>query len=435
MTRGPAVLRRRGVAMTDVDANAPDARPAEQEDRLDLDGLGQAFVRDPYPVLAALRAEQPVRRVIYHGAPAYLVTRFADAQAMYSDPRITADKSVASPQIRALPWIAASDMIGLGRSMPFVDPPVHTRLRRLVSREFTPRRVETLRPFTRAVTDELLDGVLERGQADIIGDFSVPLTSRVIMKLVGVPPTDIKAFQDYSTIFLSTDPADQARLPEALIWMREYIVSLVAGKRAEPGDDLLSALIAVQEDGERLDETELGSMTMMLLIAGFETTASLIGNGMLALLTHPDQLDALRAEPGLVPGAIEEMLRYDNVLSTSLPRYAGEDMTLGGVAIPRGEMVIASWLAANRDPARFPDPDVFDVRRGDTGHIGFAHGFRFCLGAPLARMEAATAFTALLERCPRIALAVPAQELAWRVTPNLRGLKTLPLTFAAAETG
>src|SRR5947208_10566685 len=141
-------------AMTDVDATAPDARPADEEDRLDLDGLGQAFVNDPYPVLAALRAEQPVKRVVYHGAPAYLVTRFADAQTVYSDPRISADKSLASPQVQALPWIAAPDMIGMGRSMVFLDPPVHTRLRRLVSRAFTPRRVETLRPFTRSVADE-----------------------------------------------------------------------------------------------------------------------------------------------------------------------------------------------------------------------------------------------------------------------------------------
>jgi cytochrome P450 len=411
---------------------AADPRPAPPaatpEDRLDLATLGPDFLADPYPFLAAFRVGQPVRRVVYHGVPAWLVTRFADAQAVYSEPRLGADVILAPPQVRAVPWITASDMIGLGRSMVRVDPPAHTRLRRLVSRAFTPRRVEDLRPFTRQATAGLLRQAVQRGRADIISDFAVPLTSQVIMKLLGVPPTDIPAFQDHTAVFLSTDPADQARFPQALAWVRGYIDTMVAAKRTDPGDDLLSALIAAQDGGERLAGAELGSMMLLLLMAGFETTASLIGNGTLLLITHPDQRAVLQAEPGLIPGAIEEMLRFEGAALASLPRYASQDLTIGGVRIRRGEVVIVSWPAANRDPARFPDPDRFDVRRGDAGHLGFAYGPRYCLGAPLARMEAATAFEALL-RCPRLGLAVPRQELRWRITPNIRGLKALPVTF------
>ena len=418
-----------------METTGDDVRPGTPDDRLDLASLGPAFVADPYPVLAGLQAEQPVRRVVYHGVPAWLVTRFADAQAVYSEPLLSASSAHAPAEVRAVPWIAASDLIGLGRSMVFLDPPAHTRVRRLVSRAFTPRRVEDLRPLTREVADRLLDDALDRGHADILRDFAVPLANQVIMNLIGVPPTDSRPFQDNSYIFLSTDPADQARLPEALAWVQAYIVGLVADKRAQPGEDLLSELIAIRDEGERLDGTELGSMVLLLLMAGFETTASLIANGVLALLTHPDQLAALRANPGLVPGAVEEMLRYEGAALASLPRYATADLTLGGVTVRRGEVVIVSWPAANRDPRRFADPDTFDIRRADSAHIGFAHGIHYCLGAPLARMEAQVAFAALLDRCPVIRLAVPVRDLAWRVTPNVRGLRTLPVAFDDGPAG
>lgn len=394
-------------------------------DRLDLSALGREFVDDPYPVLTRLREEEPVRRVLYHGVPAWLVTRFADAQAAYSEPLLSANKAYAPAEVLAVPWVAGSEKLGLGRGMIYLDPPEHTRQRRMVSKAFTIRRVEDLRAFTRSVAESLLDDAVRRGRIDVLRDFSVPLANQVIMSLIGVPATDGEAFADHSRIFLSTDPADQARLPEALGWLRRYIDGLVAAKRAEPGDDLLSALVTMRDEGDSLTETELGSMTLLLLMAGFETTASQIATGLLALITYPDQLAALRAEPGLIPVAVEEMVRWQGAAMASLPRYATADLTIGGVRIGRGEAVMVSWAAANRDPRRFTDPDAFDIRRADRGHVGFAHGTHYCLGAPLARMELEEAFAALIER--EFALAVPASELSWRVTPNVRGLSSLPV--------
>lgn len=402
--------------MTNVEA------PVE---RLDLSSLGREFVDDPYPVLARLRAEEPVRRVRYHGVAAWFVTRFADAEAAYSERSLSADKANASAEVRAVPWVSGSENMGLGRGMIFMDPPEHTRLRRLVSKAFTARRVEGLRVFTRTAAKRLLDDAASRGQVDLLRDFAVPLANQVIMSLIGVPDADGETFAEHSRVFLSTDPADLATLPQTLGWLRSYIDRLVAAKRTEPGEDLLSALVLMRDEGEALTEVELGSMALLLLMAGFETTASQIATGLLALITHPEQLAALRADPGLVPAAVEEMVRWSGAAMASVPRYATADFTLGGVRISRGDAVIVSWAAANRDPRRFANPDAFDIRRADRGHIGFAHGIHYCLGAPLARMELEEAFAVLIER--DFVLAVPPEELSWRVTPLMRGLSSLPV--------
>jgi len=230
----------------------------------------------------------------------------------------------------------------------------------------------------------------------------------------------------YSHLFLSTDPADQAKLPEALDFMHRYIADLVAAKAAAPADDLLSELITARDEGDRLDDAELHSMALLLLMSGFETTASFIPNALLALLDHPDRLAALRADPDLVPTAVEELLRYAST-SASLARYATEDVTLGGVTIRRGEAVVVSWAAANRDPRRFPDPDTLDLHRTDNRHIAFAHGIHHCLGAPLARLESQIAIGSLLARCPTIRLAVPRTDLAYRITPNVRAVTSFPV--------
>jgi cytochrome P450 len=396
---------------------------------LDLTSLGEEFVNDPYPILTRLREEEPVRRVVYHGLPAWFVTRFADAQAVYTEPLLSADKAHGTDEARAVPWIEKADLIGLGRNMLYLDPPEHSRLRRLVSRTFTARRVENQREFIRVTAERLLDEAVRRGGvADVLHDFSIPLASQVIMNMIGVPELDIDTFAGHSQVFLSTDPADEARRPAALAWIQRYITELVETKRAAPADDLLSELIAVREEGDRLDEVELGSMTLVLIMAGFETTACLIANGLLALLTHPDQLAILRAEPELMPDAVDEIVRWNGAALASVPRFAAGDVTIGGVRIRRGEAVVVSWPAANRDPRRFTDPDTFDVRRTGHGHLGFAHGIHYCLGAPLARMETQIAFSALLGK--EIRLAVPAEELSWRVTPNVRGLKRLPVRIS-----
>jgi cytochrome P450 len=312
--------------------------------------------------------------VRYHSVPAWFVTRFADAQAAYSEPLLSADKAYAPAEVLAVPWVAGSDAIGLGRGMIYVDPPEHTRLRRMVSRAFTVRRVEDLRAFTRAAAERLLDDAVRCGRVDILRDFSVPLANQVIMSLIGVPDADGERFADHSHVFLSTDPADQTRLPEALAWLRGYINELVTAKRAAPGDDLLSELVTMRDEGDALTEAELGSMTLLLLMAGFETTASQIATGLLALITCPDQLAAVRAESDLIPAATDEMVRWGGAAMASLPRYAKADLMLGGVTIHRGEAVMVSWAVANRDPRRFVNPDTFDVRRDEGGHVGFAHG-------------------------------------------------------------
>jgi cytochrome P450 len=401
------------------------------DDRLNLSSDPE-FISDPYATLTRLREQEPVRRVVYHGAPAWLVTRFADAEMVYSDPRFSAERRHASDEVRAVPWVIASDLIGLGNTIIYTDPPAHTRLRRLVAKAFTPRRVETLRPLVQSISDDLLDPLVPRGRADILHEYATPLAALTIMTLLGSPVADRQEFTDYAHLFLSTDPADRARVPEAMAWMGRYIADLVATKAAAPAGDLLSELIAVRDEGDdRLSEAELRSMAFLLLMAGFETTASFIPNGLLALIRHPDQLAAVRADPSLIPAAVEEMLRYDPTATASLLRYATEDLSLGGVNIRRNDAVVVSWAAANRDPRRFNGPDEFNTRRGDAKHIAFAHGIHYCLGAPLARLESQIAFTSLLARCDDIQLAIPFEHLTYRVTPNIRSLTGLPVTFTS----
>jgi cytochrome P450 len=232
------------------------------------------------------------------------------------------------------------------------------------------------------------------------------------------------------------DPqSDMARMTAARERMHGYLADLVATKRAHPADDLLTDLVGATDEGERLDKQELLAMTFLLLIAGYVTTVSLIGNGTLALLRHPDQLARLRADPALVPPAVEELLRFDGPVNPGLTRYAVEDVEIGGVRIPRGEMVLLSIAAADRDPDRFPDPDGLDVGSADPGHLAFGHGAHYCLGAPLARLEGQIAFTALLARLPDLALAVREDELEWSGGGVLRGLRKLPVTFTPTAAG
>ena len=403
------------------------------DDVLDLPTDAE-FVADPYPQLNRIREDEPVRRVRYHGVPAWLVTRYADAQMVYSDPRFSADLANASDEALAVPWVTASRAVGLGQMLVNADPPAHTRMRRLVSKAFTPRRVDGLRPMVQGIADALLDAIVPNGRADILHEYSTPLAAQTIMLLLGAPLEDRQDFTSYTRLIISTDPADQPRIPEAFGWLMQYMATLVATKRARPGDDLVSELIAVRdEDEDRLSEVELRSTAALLLGAGFETTASLIPNGLLALIRHPKQMQALRDDPSLIPGAVEEMLRHDPTATASIPRYATEDLHIGGVDIHKSDAVVVSWAAANRDPRRFAEPDTFEVRRGDANHIAFAYGIRYCLGAPLARLESQIAFASLLERCVDIRLAVPAERLSYRVTPNVRCLKSLPVMFTATR--
>jgi cytochrome P450 len=391
-----------------------------------------AVLADPHPTLAALRASGPVQRVeLRMGLPAWVVTRYEDVLAGFSDPRLSSDPHHAEG---ALAEAMRGDF--LSRSMIGVDPPEHTRLRRLVSRAFTARRVEALRPRVQEITDALLDRITPLGRADLVADFALPLPVTVIGELLGVPETDRERFRLWTDEMLDRPfdvRSDLPRVEAARERMHGYLAELVASKRAAPGDDVLSALVEATDEGERLDEQELLAMTFLLLIAGYVTTVSLVGNGMLALLRAPDQRDRLRADPSLIPGAVEEFLRFDGPVNPGVTRYATADVEIGGVVIPRGEIVLLATAGADRDPDRFPDPDRLDVASTDAGHLAFGHGVHYCLGAPLARLEAQIAFTALLQRLPDLALAVPAEQLRWTGGGVLRGLRELPVTFTPAS--
>ncbi|MFD3558857.1 cytochrome P450 [Streptomyces sp. NPDC058686] len=389
-----------------------------------------AFVADPFPLYRQLREEGPVRRaVIVGGLEAWLVTRYEDGLAALSDPRLSSDIRDASDP-RLMQRLPSTERESMLRTMLRSDPPDHTRLRRLVSKAFTARRVAELRPRIQAVTDQLLDAVVPAGRADLVADFALPLPVTVISELLGVPTTDRYDFQRWTDdmILQGPKPPDPAVVDAAWRQMRSYLTKLLETKRAQPRDDLLSALITARDEEQQLDEDELIAMSFLLLVAGYITTVNLIGGGIAALLAHPDQLRTLRDDPALLPDAIEEFLRYDGPVNPGIARFAREDLTIAGVTIPRGATVLVATAIADRDPAQFPDPDRLDTTRRDNAHLAFGHGIHYCLGAPLARLEGQVAIGTALRRLPGLTLAVPPGELRWRPS-GLRGPEHLPVTF------
>jgi cytochrome P450 len=311
------------------------------------------------------------------------------------------------------------------------DPPDHTRLRRLVAGAFTMRRIEALRPRIEEITDELLAAMTGRDRVDLIDALAFPLPIQVICELLGVPAADRDSFRAWTTVIVTGSVASDHG-HGAMRAMASYIRELITERRARPGDDLLSGLIGVRDAGDRLSEDELSSMVFLLLIAGHETTVNLIGNGVHLLLTERDRWDRLRADPGLLPGAIEEFLRLEGPVETSTYRYATEDLEIGGQPIRAGDAVLVSLLAADRDGSRFPEPDELRLDRAQNPHLAFGHGIHYCLGAPLARLEAQVAFGKLLARFPELRPAGSAGELSWRPGYLIRGLHELPVVPGAA---
>ncbi|MFD7701743.1 cytochrome P450 [Streptomyces caelestis] len=396
-------------------------------DIVDLAALGESFTRDPYPVYARLRARGPVHRIRMPegGASAWLVVGYEAGRAALADPRLSKDWSKASPD---LPLGAISS----GPHMLRADPPDHTRLRKLVAREFTTRRVEELAPRVQKTTDALLDRMLAApdGRADLVEALSFPLPIAVICELLGVPDLDQESFRTWSNDALGA--ADPEVRKAAAASMARYMETLVEGKHRQPGEDLVSALIhSSEEDGDRLSREELLGMAWLLLVAGHETTVNLISNGALALLNHPEQLAALRADPSLMDNAIEEMLRYEGPLETPTFRFTTEPVGIGDTVVPGGgELVLVALADANRDPARFPVPDRFDITRDARGHIAFGHGIHHCLGAPLARLEARIAFGTLLRRCADLTLDIHPAAITWRPGMMIHGPRSLPVRFS-----
>ncbi|MEU7905253.1 cytochrome P450 [Actinoplanes sp. NPDC049118] len=386
------------------------------------------FMADPYPAYASLRASGPVRRATTpDGSPVWLVTRYADVRPLLNEPRLSISKRNSSGggyRGFALPP-------SLDENLANIDPPDHTRVRRLVSREFTARRVEELRPFIQTLTSQLLDRVAGQGHADLMTALALPLPLTVIGELLGVPNSEGERFRTWTSTLLAPKPGQPPeRAKEAVAGLHHLLIDMVAGKRAKPGDDLISALISMRdEDGDRLSEDELSSLAFLILWAGYETTVHLIGNGVLALLTHPDQLARLRAQPGLMPSAVEEMLRFAGPNPFAIRRFPIEDIKVGEHTIPAGDTVLLCLAAAHRDPDRFPDPDRFDLERENNAHLAFGHGIHHCLGSALARLETEIAVGTLVSRLPDLALATPADQLAWRPSFRSRGLQELPVTF------
>ncbi|MGW1199864.1 cytochrome P450 family protein [Streptomyces sp. NPDC002536] len=384
-----------------------------------------AFLTDPYRGYARLRAAAPVHRIaLPDGSPVWLVLREADVRAWITDPRLSVNKARSGVGYKGFSLPPALDANLLN-----IDPEDHMRLRRLVSKGFTPRRVEDLGGLVQAAADRLADGLAAdmaaHGSADLVTAFSNPLPLVVIGDLLGVPEADRRPFSAWIGTMLA--PEHPGQVVEAVGRVHRFLQELVAARRAAPGDDLLSALIAARDEGDRLSEDELVSLAFLILMAGSENAQHLISGGLLTLLQHPEQLAALRAEPELLPGAVEELLRYANPNQLAIRRFPVEPVEIGGVAVPPGDTVMLCLASAHRDPDRYPEPDRFDIHRADKAHLALGQGIHYCLGAPLARMEIRIALETLLDRFPDLGLAVPAGELQWRTSFRSRALRALPV--------
>jgi cytochrome P450 len=383
-----------------------------------------AAISDPYPIYDRLRAEQPIR---WTGGD-WQIFRYADAQALLRDPRLGADRLQIDPQ-----WLIASGLEPLFKTrdsmMLFADPPDHTRLRTLVHRAFTPRVVESYRPLVQRIVDQLLDAAAARGAIELIGEFAYPLPVTVIAHMLGVPVNmhdQFRRWSDSLAAFIGGTTRPEADvLPAALkavLEMTDFFLALVAERRRAPRDDLLSALAQAEDGGDRLSEQELVANSILLLLAGHETTTNLIGNGMLALMRHPDQFALLRDHPELTPSAIEELLRYDSPVQVT-SRRALTDIEFQRHRIEAGQTVTVFIGAANRDPAQYQDPARLDVTRGDVRHLSFGHGPHYCLGAPLARLEGQVAISTLVRRFTH--MRTLDGQVVWRDNFALRGLQSL----------
>lgn len=395
-----------------------------------------AFRVNPYPVYRRLLAEDPVHKTPFG---MLVLSRYRDCAAVLRDPRSSSDASNSTMYKAFMAGRDPEEVFGALAGMRpflFMDPPDHTRLRGLVQKAFTPKTVENLRPRIQELVDDLMTPALEQRSMEVIEDLAYPLPVRVITEMLGVPHSDHDTFKGWSRELagaLDPDfatPQDVAdRRERAASAFVEYFRNLITERRRQPRDDLLSALIAAEDEGNKLSEKELLSTLILLLVAGHETTVNLIANGVLAFVRHPDQLQRVREDPTLVRTAVEEVLRYDPPVQFTA-RVALEDIDIDGTTLEQGGQAIILVAAANRDPEQFDDPDTFDVGRPDNRHLSFGLGAHFCLGAPLARVEGQVALEAVAARVADLALAVDAPEYKENIV--LRGLASLPVTFTAA---
>ena len=397
---------------------------------IDFDPADPDFVRDPYPTYDRLRREAPI--FFHRQTGLWICTRYEDVNALLRDRRLGRDIDPALLQQREEPPPEYEPFLKLGANSMFdKEPPDHTRLRLLVHKAFTPRRVRALAPRIQAITDELIERALPAAEMDLIADFAEPLPVTVIAELLGVPQADRHRLRPWSRDIvamyeLNHTPQTAQRAIRASEEFAAYLRDLAQERRRHPGDDLITALVYAEEAGDRLTEDELIATAVLLLNAGHEATVNVIGNGVYALFRHPEQLARLLSDPSLIESGVEEMMRYDTPLQL-FRRWVREDLQFGGIALRAGMQVGLIFGAANRDPAHFPEPQRFDVARRDNDHISFGAGVHYCLGAPLARLELQIALATLLRRLPRLRLAGP--EPQFRDAYVIRGLRSLPVAF------
>ncbi|MGW0586232.1 cytochrome P450 [Streptosporangium sp. NPDC002607] len=375
--------------------------------------------------LASLREERPVTRMTYpDGRVGWLVTSYPAVRSILADPRFSSRRELLNVPV---PFPLMQEMRRPADPGMFIrmDPPDHTRYRKLLTAQFTVRRMKQLEPRIHEITEERLDAMEKAGPPqDLVREFALPIPSLVICELLGVPYSDREEFQQATAVLLNLESAVED-IRAAVARVAAFFARLIEFKRAEPADDLLSGLVT----GGELTDEELGNIGFLLLAAGHETTANMLGLGTFALLQHPDQLAALRADPSLIDNTVEELLRYLSIIHIGPIRAALEDVEVGGELIRAGEVVTLSIQAANRDPSRFTDPDRLDITHPASGHLTFGHGLHQCLGQQLARVEMRTAFPMLFDRFPDLRLAVPAQEVRMRDTMSIYGVRELPVRW------
>jgi cytochrome P450 len=394
------------------------------------------FKANPFSLLADLRGSQPVcRTTLPDKTPVWLLTRYEDVATLLKDERFVKDKrkAMTPEQLRKMPWVPPM-FRPLERNMLDLDSPDHTRLRTLVHKAFTPGLVARMRERVQSLADELLTQIMHKGECDLIRDYALPLPMIIITEILGVPTRDRGKFHKWSNAVVSLSSPNPTLRVIPNVWMfLRYLRRFFEIRRRDPQNDLASALITAEEAGDKLNKDELLAMVFLLLIAGHETTVNLIGNGMLALFEHPEALNRLRDDPPIIKSSIEELLRYTSPVFMSTERYAREDITIHDITIPRGEMTLGVIGSANRDETIFHKPDELDITREPNRHLSFGQGIHFCLGAPLARLEAEIAINTLLRRTSGLRLRVAPESLRWRPSMILRGLESLPVSFNAAR--
>ncbi|MBK0010016.1 MULTISPECIES: cytochrome P450 [Priestia] len=389
-----------------------------------LDLFSQQFHQNPYDYYKKIRPHQPFAKVkmLNEGHTTWMAFTYKAAEAVLKDNRFIKDMRTVFPD-----EMTDENLPPIAQSMLFVDPPDHHRLRSLVQSGFTPKRIEKLRGRIEEIAREQAKLMSNKETVDFINAYAFPIPIRVICELLGVPSEDQLDFQRWSTALV--DINDDSEYDKVNMEFMAYLGKLTEQKRFSPGEDLMSYLIQAEEEGERLTVSELYGVVMLLIVAGHETTVNLIANGLLALLTHPEQLALLKADPSLVAQAIEELLRFNGPVEFSTDRWAKESFMFMGQQVAKGDHVIVSLASANHDPAAFENPNTLDITKEKSPHLAFGKGIHYCLGAPLARIEGEIAIQVLLEEYPSLTLAAELSELEWRQSFIIRGLKQLPINL------